>query len=175
MPQKAQTKPQKAQREWTRAPSSIVKKIKFIQQRNATKTLIRCKKKEHVQKSFDDCKDVKRFHRQLNTLIGKNQTPFLPHFHENQNLEDFNEYFTQVGPRMEKTIEPQPYQSIIETQKQSIYLRPVNQLDVETIICNLPNKTSTASDEMSNKILKLTSPAVVPCLTQLITRCLKAE
>ena len=76
---------------------------------------------------------------------------------------------------MEKTFEPQPYQSIFETQKQSIYLRPVNQLDVERIICNLPNKRSTASDGMSNKILKLGSPAVVPCLTQLINRCLEAE
>ena len=168
------TKREKLHREWTRAPSNIVKKTKFNQQRYDTKTLIRCKKKEHVQKSFDDWKDVKRFHRQLNTLIGKNQTPVLPRFDENQNT-DFNEYFTQVGPRMEKTIEPQPYQSIIETQKQSIYLRPVNQLDVERIICNLPNKTSAASDEMSDKILKLASPAVVPCLTQLINRCLKAE
>ena len=169
------TKREKLHREWTTDPSNIVKKTKFIEQRNATKTLIRCKKKEHVQKSFDDCKDVKRLHRQLNTLIGKNQTPVLPHFDENQNIEDFNEYFTQVGPKMEKTIEPQPYQSIFQTQKQSIYLRPVNQLDVERIICNLPNKRSTASDGMSNKILKLASPAVVPCLTQLINRCLEAE
>ena len=169
------TKKEKLYREWTRDPSNIVKKTKFIQQRNATKTLIRCKKKEQVQKSFNDCKDVKRFHRQLNTLFGKNQTPVLPHFDENQNIEDFNEYFTQVGPKMEKTIEPQPYQSIIETQKQSIYLRPVNQLDVERIICNQPIKRSTASDGMSNRILKLASPAVVPCLTQLINRCLEAE
>ena len=80
---------------------------------------------EHVQKSFDDCNDVKRFLWQLNTLIEKKQTHVLPHFDESQKIEDFNEYFTQVGPRMEKTIEPQPYQSIIETQKQSIYLRPV--------------------------------------------------
>ena len=51
----------------------------------------------------------------------------------------------------------------------------MNPLDVERTICNLPNKTSTGSDGMSNKILKLASPTVVPCLTQLINRCLKGK
>ena len=169
------TKREKFHREWTRDPSNVVKKTKYIRQRNATKTLIRCKKKGHVQKSFDDCKDMKRFHQQLNTIIGKNQTPVLPHFNENQNIEAFNEYFTQVGPRMEKTIQPQPYQSIIETQEQSMFLGPVNQVEVERTICNLLNKTSTGSDGISNKVIKLASPAVVPCLIKLFNRCLKAE
>ena len=57
---------------------------------------------------------MKRFHRQLNTIIGKSQTSVLSHFDENQNKEALNEYFTQVGPRMEKSIEQQAYQSIIE-------------------------------------------------------------
>ena len=79
----------------------------FTIQQNKTKSLIRNKKRQHIQSKFDQSiGDPKDFHRNLNEVFGKGKEPILPTFDDGKTLDDFNKYFALVDIKNREGITP---------------------------------------------------------------------
>ena len=69
-------------------------------------------------------------------------------------------YFSTVGTKYAQNIKKpkcgiSEYLAKINRNDKSLFLTPTNQVEIERIIGNLPNKNSSSYDEISNKLLKL--------------------
>ena len=87
--------------------------------------------------------------------------------------EQFNTFFTNVGPRLKENIRHVPLPEMNEVNH-SMYLKPINIDEVREIIENL-DKVSSGDDDISNVIVKLSSNITIPYLTQVINNHLKKE
>ena len=56
--------------------------------------------------------------------------------------------------------------------KKSIYLKPVNEHDIQSYLGMLPNKKSSGIDELWNKLIKDIGPSIVTPLTHAINLAL---
>ena len=81
--------------------------------------------------------------------------------------EEFNTFFTNVGPKLKYNIKPVPLTKMDEVNH-SMYLKPITCDEVREIIDNLDNKISSGDDDISNVIVKLSSNVTIPYLTQII-------
>ena len=77
--------------QFTKDPGNQELRNDFVKQRNATKLLMRQKKREHIQKNVErHHDDVKGFHWRLNRVIGKRKDPVTPIFTPTKTVNDFN-------------------------------------------------------------------------------------
>ena len=83
--------------------------------------------------------------------------------------EEFNSYFTNVGPKLKENIKHVPLPKMDEVNH-SMYLKPITIDEVREIIDNLDNKYSSGDDDISNVIVKLSSSVTIPYLTQIINK-----
>ena len=104
------------------------------------------KKMDHVQKRFRECNDAKNFHRQLNSILGKNNESTFPLFSETITMDAFNQYFAEVGPKMANTIEITSRISFIHKQLQSMFLPHIKETEVEKLLKDLKSKILLDSD-----------------------------
>ena len=81
--------------------------------------------------------------------------------------EEFNTFFTNVGPKLKYNIKRVPLTKMDEVNH-SMYLKPITCDEVREIIDNLDNKFSSGDDDISNVIVKLSSNVTIPYLTQII-------
>ena len=146
----------------------------FVRQRNATKLLIRQKKRDHIQKIVErNHDDVKGFHRQLNRVIGKSKVPVTPTFTPTKTVNDFNNYFCEVGMKNQQSIEKTPFaQNNSGYTMHSMFLRRTSVGEVVSIITSAKNKTSTGVGVISNKLLKYCCSVVSFPLEILFNRCI---
>ena len=79
-----------------------------------------------------------------------------------------------MGTQLGKTISFSPYSSILENQVQSMFLKLVSENEIGNIIQKLKNKTSSGSDGISNKMLKIASSVIVTPISTLINRSFEA-
>ena len=133
--------------------------------------MIRQRKKEYIQSSFDNFRDLKSFHRQLNLITGKNTDAVYPSFTETTNIDTFNEFNVNVGPNMHEVIPTENPINLKRSEVQSMFLEPTNEAELASVMNKLKNKTSTGPYGISNKLLKLAAPAIVAPLNTLINRC----
>ena len=157
---------------WIKDRRNADNREKYRRQRNLTKTLTRDKKKQYVQEQFGDGSDIKRFHKQLNSIIGKTSDSVFPNINSLSDLDNFNDYFTEVGPSLQKTIPPEPTIPTNKKQLQSMFLKPITETEVEKILLSFKSKVSTGPDNTSAKLIKLSFFAIVPTITKLINRCI---
>ena len=94
----------------------------LIADRNFAKNLTRDKKEQQVQVIFGE--DVRRFHRQLNKIIGKASDPVFPNFNSTTTSDNFNGYFVEVGLNIQKTIPSVP--SIHPNMRQIQFMFPIS-------------------------------------------------
>ena len=121
-----------------------------------------------------DGQDVRRFQRQLNKIIGKASDPVFPNFHSTTTLDDFNGYCVEVGPNLQKTMPAVPPIHTYMRQIQSMFLKRVSESEIEEV-SGFKIKVSTGPDDISAKLIKLSSLAIVPAVTNLINRCIRSE
>ena len=160
--------------QFTKDPGNQELRNDFVKQRNATKLLIRQKKREHIQNIFErNHDDVKGFHRQLNRVIGKSKDPVTPTFTPTKTVNDFNNYFCEVGIKNQQSIEKTPFaQNNSGYTMHSMFLRRTSVEEVISIISNAKNKTSTGVDGISNRLLKYCCSVVSSPLEILFNRCM---
>ena len=146
----------------------------FEIQRRETKALLRRKKREFIQASFEKASgDIKMFHRHLNDIIGKSKEVIQPSLSEASTIDDFNSYFVNVGMNNQRNIEHVEFKmKQSDNQMQSVFLRPTSTVEIQSIIGKLKNKTSSGPFGISNKLLKFCEPVISPILTILINRCM---
>ena len=86
----------------------------------------------------------------------------------------FNDYFINIGRQLsDKSQSPHHYSDYLHNQVEShLQLKPINEIDISTIINNLKNKTSYGHDEISNKLLKRAGPALIKSLTLMVNQML---
>ena len=83
--------------------------------------------------------------------------------------EEFNTFFTNVGPKLKENIKDIPLPKMDEVNH-SMYLKPITVEEVRGIIDNLDSKFSYGVDDISNVIVKLSSNVSIPYLTQIINK-----
>ena len=83
--------------------------------------------------------------------------------------EEFNTFFTNVGPKLKENIKHVPLPKVDEVNH-SMYLKPITVDEVREIIDHLDDKYSSGDDDISNVIVKLSSSITIPYLTQIINK-----
>ena len=58
-------------------------------------------------------------------------------------------------------------------QLQSMFLKPISEIEVEKIVVSSKNNTSTGPDNTSAKLIKLSVVAIVPTFTKFMNRCIQ--
>ena len=89
----------------------------------------------------------------------------------------FNDYFVNVGPNLHNNIKvPSSVDAASfpmgPSPSSSIQLNPCNTTEIEDIIKNLKNKSSTGPDNLSIKAIKAASPFISSILAHLINSTL---
>ena len=87
-------------------------------------------------------------------------------------------YFPAVGTKYAKNIKKSScgiseYLAKINRNDKSLFFTPTNQVQIEKIIGNLPNRNSSGYDEISNKLLKLLKKEISIPLELIFNRSLE--
>ena len=143
---------------------------KYKAYRNKLKGIIRRGRIKYLHdKCVDFRQDSKRLWQLVNKLIGKenNKTHVIESIRTGNLLKydpysitnTFCEFFSTVGEKYAEKFkttkeETQTYLEKIERNSKTLFLHPCTQNEVETLIKNLPYKTSSGHDNISNVLLK---------------------
>ena len=100
----------------------------------------------------------------LNSCTARNTDPSSADI-----AEEFNTFFTNVGPKLKENIKHVPLPKVDEVNH-SMYLKPITVDEVKEIIDHLDNKYSSGDDDISNVIVKLSSSITIPYLTHIINK-----
>ena len=78
---------------------------------------------------------------------------------------EFGRYYSNIGRVLKEKVNPSKqsindYINKIECNKKTLYLKPTSSVEIEKLIMNLKNKTSTGFDEISNIMLKWLCPSI---------------
>ncbi len=96
--------------------------------------------------------------------------------HTKEIAQAFNNYFTEVGPKLAKLCSPQSEivgKLLGERKSTQFNFKQVTKAEVMKVISKMEPKKSTGHDEISNKVLKAISNGILTPLTIIINRCIK--
>ena len=83
----------------------------------------------------------------------------------------FNDYFVNIGPNLAKNIKDNAgisYEDYLTNKcSQSMFLTPVTEMELQTVIKNMCSNKSPGYDEINNKILKLSAKEISKLLTHI--------
>ena len=148
--------------------------------------MIKTAKCKHYHNEFDKYKDnIKKSWQTINEILNRDRkaTHSPSHIYVNNSkitnkqmmADRFNMYFASIGESLADKI-PEPNKSFDKyLQKRiltSFSFHTLEQKDVEKIIRNFKPKTSSGSDGISMKIIKLIMIPILPALTILINQSL---
>ena len=148
--------------------------------------MIKTAKCKHYHNEFDKYKDnIKKSWQTINEILNRDRkaTHSPSHTYVNNSkitnkqmmADRFNMYFASIGESLADKI-PEPNKSFDKyLQKRiltSFSFHTLEQKDVEKIIRNFKPKTSSGSDGISMKIIKLIMIPILPALTILINQSL---
>ena len=138
-------------------------------------------KKDFYRQKFESCiGNSRQTYKLLNDIKGTtrktSKVPALNSCTARRNdpssadiAEEFNTFFTNVGPKLKENIKDVPLPKMDEVNH-SMYLKPISVNEVREIIDNLDNKFSSGDDDISNVLVKLSSDVTIPYLTQIINK-----
>ena len=90
---------------WCNDHENEGKRSEFVKQPNIKMEMTVCARNFYMQEKYRICKYVtKGFHRVLNSVIGKQKSLVLPSFRVNHSVDDFNQFFVDVGLHLHKSI-----------------------------------------------------------------------
>jgi len=154
--------------------------------RNTLNKVIKTAKKMYWETKFQESlNDIKETWKHINSLIKKHSNQNIPKYftHHGKLLKNpheianaFNDYYINIGHSIANTISQPTTQSNtlpIVNQAQSLYLTPTTEVEVIQIIEKLKPKTSCGHDNVSAKLMKLTSLAIITPLTHLMNLSLQ--
>ena len=143
---------------------------KYTAYRNKLKSIIR---KSRIKYLHDKCTEYRQDSRRLWQLINKmirkanNKTHVIESirsedllkYDPNSITNTFCEFFSTVGEKYAEKFtttieETQSYLGQIESSTKTLFLHPCTEFEIGTLINNLPYKTSSGHDNISNVLLK---------------------
>ena len=150
---------------------------KYKTYRNKLKSLIRKSRSKYLH---DKCTEFKQDSRKLwqliNRLIGKenNKQHVIESIRSSNTLKydpysitnTFCEFFSTIGEKYASKLTSSPneihaYMSKIENNTKTLYLNPCVDTEIELLIKDLPYKTSSGYDNISNVLLKKISKGII--------------
>ena len=159
--------------------SSFRAKEKFEDARLLFEKNFRITKAMFYRNKFTSFKrDKRQIDNMLNELTGKkNESKKIPILEscsnniENPSLWDnaavFNKFFANIGSEISEHLNGE-FVCLVPKVQQSMFLFQAKEREVAEIISNLENKFSSGDDDISNVLVKVSSPVTVRYLTFLI-------
>ena len=145
------------------------------------KKIINIYKNKYWKVKFEETKsDSKTTWKLINQLINKpkNTSKYPDSFNlslNNNIANEFNMYFSSIGktlasklPLSNNTSHPKSTNKSV----QSIFMKPVDNLEILSIVKNMKNKASSGPDEISSKLLKSTILHILDPITHIINESL---
>ena len=91
---------------------------------------------------------------------------------------EFANYFANIGDKYSKKLKASKksiseYVNKIQSEKKNLFMSPCTPIELEKIIKNLPNKSSSGYDQISNVLLKKISDPILIILSELFNESLK--
>ena len=172
----------KAHGEWISNKSNANHFQKFRILRKKFDNVVKAAKKRFYSNKFDQCiRDSRQTFKLLNEIRGKQEVsislPILTSCTTDSNhspsqsdiAETFNRHFITIGEKVQKDL-PSLSPLLPDSVSHSMVLYNTNVVDVNRVMDNLNNKSSSGVDYISNKIVKITSRITAPCFTCLINQ-----
>ena len=104
-----------------------------------------------------------------NEFIGNNTTDIIKDPSKIAN--SLNEYFVNIGPKLAKNITNNPDKTfdkyLTNNCKDSMFLDPITENEVESEIANMNNNKSPGHDDICSRIIKTTSKEISKPLTHI--------
>ena len=159
---------------------------RYKSSRNACNIIaLRHAKKEYYATKFLNHKNnPKHAWKTINDILGRSHNQNTIHeiklsvktITSTQELKEvFNEYFTNIGPKLAQTIEHDSdsnFGDFITKQEpaRKISFEAVNEFTVYRLITKLPISKATGVDKISTKVLQVAAPAVAQPLTNIFNK-----
>ena len=175
--QKCQQKQKLLYRKTLKIKGNIVTTDNVDKYKKYRSTLQKCKRAAKQKYYFTQCSDLKNNMKKLWDLINKMISKKTNKMHvtdclTKENLKitnsqeisnEFGKYFASVGKDYANKIEAsktsiENYTNKIPMQNKTLFMYPTSVTEIETLIRELPNKTSSGYDDISNNLLKKLSP-----------------
>ena len=162
------------------------------QYRKYRSTLQRCKRAAKQMYYYSQCTELKNNMKKLweliNKMINKNTNKMhvidcltkenIKITNSKEISEEFGKYFATIGKNYADKI-AKPHTSIdnytrkIPMQEKTLYMYPTNVGEIEKLIRELPNKTSSGHDDISNRLLKKIGPYISKALCIIFNKSLE--
>ena len=160
--------------------------VKYTIYRNKFNSLKRVAKKDYyLRKILNFKNDSKKLWQLLNSVVGKTRNKLdLPDKIKDANdvlvhgsvaiANTFCKFFAGVGPNLASQI-PQPNKPFTDYMNEiwcnnSLFFAPTDEIEIAKFIANLPNKTSSGYDDLSNILIKQLSTVVCKPLCIIFNR-----
>ena len=160
--------------------------VKYTTFRNKFNSLKRAAKKDYYLKQILNFKnDSKKLWQLLNSVVGKTRNKLdLPDKIKDANdvlvhgsaaiANTFCKFFAGIGPKLANEI-PQSSKPFTDYMSQiwcndSLFFAPTDEFEIAKFIANLPNKTSSGYDDLSNILIKQLSPVICKPLCIIFNR-----
>ena len=157
--------------------------------RNAANIALRCAKKDYYANKFaGKNQNPKQAWRTINNLLGRNKKRTTINEIKlsektvtttEELVEVFNDYFSNVGPKLAETIPSDndvSFRDFITPQTGSSFsFKPVSVTLVNNLLRKLSTSKATGMDKISAKVLKTAAPAIAPSLTEIINMSIDSD
>ena len=153
----------------------------YVSYKNILKQAIRQEEKIYYEKQFLlVANDIRKTWKLINILLNKsNPIKKTGFFKINNTLTAnkqsiataFNDYFTNIGPNLAKTIpinNQNSTNSLSYLHRDSMVLYPMDAYEIRNIICNMESKSSCGIDQIPISIIKSVADQISPALASII-------
>ena len=168
-------------------PDNIHLKSAYKRFRNSVNRDIKSSKKAHYTKYFDNCKNsMKKTWKGINELINtknKSHINISQLNHNNSPINDpneiantFNNFFTNVGPNLDKEIPKTPISPLSYLNSrvtENFAFKDTTISEVMIILLQLDDKKSSGPSDIPIKLLKIAAPIIVPHLVSIFNLSFK--
>ena len=169
-------------------PQSEVHHDRYIDYRNKYNAVKKKAKQNHYNTLFNQCKnDMKKTWGEINSLLGRKSTKndiikYLSVDHKTIDTQEeiaqtFANHFYNVGPDQARSINTPPRTSFPSSALytyESLFLNPINEMEVLKIISNMKSKKSQGYDHISTKHIKEIKHGLLIPLTILLNKCMES-
>lgn len=164
------------------------KALKYKNYKNAYNKALRLAKQNYYRKLFSTDTDNKKMWTEVKTIISKRKdNGYLDSLRIGDRIatnpetisNEMNTFFSTIGEKMGNNFthnnQSNPYNYMPQRSNSSILLRKTTESEIKKIIHQLPNKTSSGDDLISQKLLKAIVHEISPILRVLINKSIEEK
>ena len=161
----------------------------FKSSRNAANIALRHSKQEYYTKKFSNNKqNPKKAWRTINDVLGRNRKhstineiklPGKTVTSTDELVEVFNDYFSNIGPRLAESVpndnDVSFRQFVAQQPNDNFSFRPVSVTSVYHLLVELSTSKATGMDNIAAKVLQMAAPVVAPSLTEIFNMSIDTQ